>query len=189
MTPEVHRSRTPFWVAAAVIAIVCLAILRLPDLFVAQMARNRPFTDAQAGWAYRLLVAAALAQAAYGGFALLRPERVRRDRDEDPKVGRMSRQEVLATVTRNAAFMVFLTIVYGVAAFVVTGERGGFWVFPLVALAQGAWYYRQVGQIGNWLNFQPEVAHAEPAAGAVPEVPPDYSPPLARGLGPPLSRE
>jgi hypothetical protein len=85
--------------------------------------------------------------------------------------------------------LVPLMAAFGVAAFVVTGERGGFWVFPLVALAQGAWYYRQVGQIGNWLNFQPEVAPAEPAAGAVPEVPPDYSPPLARGLGPPLSRE
>jgi hypothetical protein len=185
MTSAVRRSGMPFWVVAAVIAIVCIAILRLPDLFVAQMVRNRPLTDAQSGWAYRLLVMAALAQAAYGGFALLRPERIRRDRERDPKVGRMTRGEVLSTVTRNAAFMLFLTIVYGLAAFIVTGERGGFWVFPLMALAQGGWYYRQVGQIERWLNFQPEVSRPERPPGAVPEIPPDYCPPLARGLGSP----
>jgi hypothetical protein len=188
MASNVQRSGTPFLVVAAVIAIICIAILRLPDLFVAQMARNRPFTDAQAGWAYRLLVMAALAQAAYAGFVLLRPERIRRDREKDAKVGRMPRVEVLATVTRNAAFMLLLTIVYGIAAFVVTGERGGFWVFPLIALAQGGWYYRQVGQIERWLNFQPEVASPEPPPGAVPEIPPDYCPPLARGLSSPPSR-
>ena len=186
----VRRNRLPFYLVAVVISLVCLAILRLPESFVVELERQRPFTSDQSGWAYRLLAIAAFAQAAYGGFSLLHVDRVAAVREQDPKVAAMPRERVLRTVTRTAAGMVFLTIVYGIAAFWVTGERGGFWLFPLMAVAQGAWYYRQLGQIGRWLAFQPEPSPDDKRRSEWRREPPDYSPPLARGLVPaPLDGE
>jgi hypothetical protein len=79
--------------------------------------------------------------------------------------------------------MIFLTFVYGLAAFLVTGQRGGYWLFAVLFLAQGAWYYRQVGDIGRWLEFQPEVV-TRPSSAVWIREPDDYCPPLARSLTP-----
>lgn len=183
MIDQVIRPRAPFWVAAAVLLVVCIGVLRLPESFVAQVERNRPLSSNQAGWAYRLIAVVAVAQAAYGGFFLLRPEAIRKARAGDQKIATAPRERVASLVARNAAFMVVLTLVYGIAALAITGQRGGFWLFPLVAVAQGAWYYRQVGEIGRWLTFQPEI-ESPGRGGDWNREPADYCPPLARGLRP-----
>ena len=95
----------------------------------------------------------------------------------------MSRPRLLGSIARNAAGMIFLTFVYGLAAFLVTGQRGGYWLFAVLFLAQGASYYRQVGDIGRWLAFQPEVV-AQPSSAVWIREPDDYCPPLARSLTP-----
>ncbi|MEA2433442.1 MAG: hypothetical protein QOG54_899 [Actinomycetota bacterium] len=182
------RRRTPFAVVAAIAAIICVAIIRLPDAFVIQMERNGPFSSSQAGWAYRLLAFAAVGQALYGGFVILRVDRVRRARLEDPKVAALLREDLISTVARTAAAQVFFTVIYGVAAFIVTGQRGGFWLFPLIAVAQAAWYYRQVGVIGHWLGFQPATMESQTPRSAWEREPPDYCPPIARGLKPPAEK-
>ena len=163
------------------VAIVSVALIRLPESFVNSLERGRPLTTPQAGWAYRLLAFAAIAQALYGGFVILRVDHVKRARDRDPKIAAMTHDRVIASLSRNAAGMVLLTLIYGVASFAVTGQRGGYWLFPVICLAQGAWYFREVGRVARWLTFQPEVR-----SGVVPTVwerePPDYCPPLARAL-------
>jgi hypothetical protein len=53
----------------------------------------------------------------------------------------------------------------------------------MLFLAQAAWYYRQVGDIGRWLGFQPEVV-AQPSSAVWIREPDDYCPPLARSLTP-----
>jgi hypothetical protein len=170
-----------FLVSAVVIFIVSLAVFRLPDSYVAQVERNTPLSDSQAGWAYRLLAFAAIGQAAYGGFSIIQVERVRKARKADPRTAAMTGEETVRSLARTGAGMVVLTLVYGVASFYVSGQRGGFWLFVLVAVAQGAWYYRQVGQVAKWAMQQPDVdpkAQLRPPSWQ-PE-PPDYSPPLGR---------
>jgi hypothetical protein len=173
-----RRPAAPFVFAGAVLAILCIAMARLPESFVAVFERNRPLADAEGDWGYRLLIAAAVAQAAYGGFVLLRSETLRKAREKDPRLAAESPDRVLTSLARTAAFMCVLTLVYGLAAFWITGQRGGFWLFPLLALAQGAWYYRQVGEIASWLRWQP-VAHGSQGTPWKRE-PPDYVPPIAR---------
>ena len=171
----------PFAVAALVLFLICLAMVRLPDAYASRLERNRPFNSSQAGWAYRLLAFAAIGQAAYGGFAILQVEKIRQARLKDPRLADMPAEDVVRSVARNAAGMTLLTLVYGIASFYVTGQRGGFWLFPLVAVAQGAWYFRQVGQIAKWMDFQPEVEPDKRKRAPVwRREPPDYSPPLGR---------
>jgi hypothetical protein len=177
------RRRSPFAVALAVSGILCLAILRLPDTFVENLGQDGPLNASQADWAFRLLAVFAILQILYGAYFVLRVERVGKARVDDPKVARMTRLEIMTSLSRNAAGMVFLTVVYGVAAFVATGLRGGFWLFPGMALAQAAWYYRQLGEIGRWLVFQEEPVEDKTRAEWRRE-PPDYAPPIARGLEP-----
>lgn len=179
--PLTRRAR-PFGVVAVAIAVVCIAMLRLPATFLALLDRNSPFTTAQTGWAYRLLAFAAFAQALYGGFVALRPDQIEQARERDPKLANRSHSQVVGTVARTAASMTFFTVIYGLAAFGVSGQRGGFWLFPLLALAQGAWYYRQVGEIGTWIGFQPEARSEATPRGIWQREPADYCPPLARGL-------
>jgi hypothetical protein len=161
-------------------------MLRLPGSFVDRLRQNRPLDSNQSGWVYRLLVVMAIAQALYVGFVLLRPERIQKAREKDPKLAGMSRAEVVASTARNAAGVSLLTLVYGVSAFAITGERGGFWLFALVTLAQLAWYFRQVGEISRWISFQPEFAAEAPAEEGEPRVreglAQTYTPPLARGV-------
>lgn len=169
---------------AAVVAVICIAVLRLPETFLALLDRNTPFTTSQTGWAYRLLAFAAVGQAFYGGFVLLRPDHVQEARKKDPKLAARSQPQVVGIVARTAASMTFFTLLYGLAAFGVSGQRGGFWLFPSLAVAQGTWYYRQVGQVASWLGFQPESGSDDPARGLWQREPADYCPPLARGLRP-----
>lgn len=176
--------RRPFLVGAAVLLIVTTALFRLPETFVEKLYRHRPFDISTSGWVYRLLAVAALAQAAYVGFVLLRTERVKRARERDPRLARSSKQEVLASLARNASMMALLTIVYGLSAFALTGQRGGYWLFVVLSLLQLAWYYRAVGEIHGWLGFQPEFATTTSGEGST--TPPGteqthYVPPLARG--------
>jgi hypothetical protein len=171
---------TPFLVAFGIAFIVCLALFRLPDSFLAQLERNSPLSTAQAGWAFRLLALAATGQAFYGGFVILQIDRVRKAMKEDEKTAAMSPDEILRTLARTAAGMILLTLVYGIAYLFITGERGGLWLFVVVAVLQGAWYYRQVGQIAKWFSLQvpePEGPRRESAWEGEPS---DYSPPLGR---------
>ena len=174
----------PFAVVAAVLLIVCIAMARLPESLVELLDRNSPFTSTQKGWAYRLLAFAAIGQGLYGGFMLLRPDRVERALQRDPKLARMSRAKVTSTIARTAASMLIFTLAYGIAAFMVTGQRGGFWLFPVLAIAQGLWYYREVGQIARWMGFRNEPQHHDSARGLWAREPADYCPPIARGLKP-----
>jgi hypothetical protein len=178
-----QRRWPPLAFVLSVLMVLSVAVARLPESLVEQLQRNSPLTGTEAGWAYRLLVAVAVAQVLYGGFRVLRVERVKKAQDTDPKVARMSRPRLLSSIARNAAGMIFLTFVYGLAAFLVTGQRGGYWLFAVLFLAQGGWYYRQVGDIGHWLGFQPEVIPRPSSAVWVRE-PDDYCPPLARSLRP-----
>lgn len=184
MQELVARRLRPFAIVAAITVVICIAVARLPDSFVSLLQRKTPFSSGQIGWAYRLLAVAAVAQALYGGFVLLRSDRIKAARRDDPKLAALPRVQIVAVVARTAAAMLVFTLFYGLAAFVIGGQRGGFWLFPVIAVAQGTWYYRQVGQIAKWLGFQPEAVAQEPGRGAWQREPPDYCPPLARALVP-----
>jgi hypothetical protein len=178
----------PFGWATAIAVILTVALMRLPETFVEQLRRNRPLTNAQAGWTYRLLAIVAFAQAAYVGFVLLRPERVRDARTSDAKLMRMSRDEVVASVARNAASISLLTLVYAFSTFALTGERGGYWLFFTLVVAQLAWYFRQVGEVAAFMEFQPEFVSGAPETTALggddeEDSGAHYSPPMARGVG------
>jgi hypothetical protein len=176
------RRRPAFITAGVILLIVSIAIARLPDSLVSSIQNNRTFTNSQAGWAYRLLAFAAIVQAFYGGYVVLRIDHVKRAREKDPKVGQMTHDRVIRSLSRNAAGMVIWTLVYGVAAFIITGERGGFWLFPFLCLLQLAWYFREIGAIARWLEFQPQ-PEKDPLIAWVRE-PPGYVPPIARVLVP-----
>jgi hypothetical protein len=180
---RVQTHTTPFIYLGAVLLIVFVAVARLPELFVAQMERNSPLSFSQAGWAFRLLALAAVLQAAYGGFSILQVDKVRESWATDPKMASMSRAEVAALVSRNAAIMVALTVVYGLALFFLTGERGSFWLFALLALLQAAWYFRQTRKITEYLSVQQEPETTK-TGGRWEREPDDYTPPLARSFGP-----
>lgn len=183
--PDLYERRWPSFIAvAATVAIVSVAVVRLPDPFLATIERNSILDDTAGGWAYRLLAFVAVLQALFGGFYVVRIDQVKRSRAEDAKVAAMTRAQVVTALSRNAAGMTLLTLIYGLAAFAVTGQRGGFWLFPLLCVLQGAWYFREIGAVSRWLGFQPDTA-VEVAPDAVwRREPPDYTPPIARGLTP-----
>jgi hypothetical protein len=176
------RRRWPFVAFGAVGIVACVVIIALPDSLLAQMERNRPLDSGQAGWAYRLLVLFALVAAAFTMFRAFTIDAVKRSQERSPKARAMPADRVVDSVSQNAAAVPLLTIVYGVASVIFTGQRGGFWLFPLIALAQGAWHYRSVGEIVRWLVFQPEPEVEEDVSTEWKREPPDYCPPLARGL-------
>lgn len=176
------RRRLPFIGFAAVGVVACIVILSLPDSLIVQMERNRSLSSGQAGWAYRLLVLFALAGAAFSMFRAITIDSVKRSLERTPKAKTMTPQRIVDSVSQNAAAIPLLTIVYGVASLFFTGQRGGFWLFPLIALGQGAWHYRAVGEIARWLSFQPEPEQEEELSTEWRREPPDYCPPLARGL-------
>jgi hypothetical protein len=161
-----HSSRSgPFLFAAAVISVVSIAVFRLPEEFITQLRSGRPFSAAQAGWLYRLLALAAVAQAAFVGFSVLRVERVEAAQKKDPKLRALTRAQMARSLARNGALIPLLTIVYGLSATALTGERGGYWLFLLLALLQLAWYFREVGQIERWLYSRPPDVAAAPLSG------------------------
>ncbi len=162
--------------------VACIVVAALPESLVAQMERNRALNSGQAGWAYRLLVLFALAAAAFSMFRAITIESVKRSQARSEKARSMRPERIVDSVAQNAAALPLLTIVYGVASLIFTGQRGGFWLFPLIALGQGAWHYRSVGEIARWLSFQPEPEPEEAVSTEWKREPPDYCPPLARGL-------
>lgn len=176
------RRRWPFLAFGAVGIVACVVIASLPDSLLAQLERNRALTSGQAGWAYRFLVLFALAAAAFSMFRAITVDSVKRSQETNPKARAMAPPRIVDSVSQNAAAIPLLTIVYGVASVYFTGQRGGFWLFPLIALGQGAWHYRSVGEIVRWLVFQPEPEPEEEVSTEWRREPPDYCPPLARGL-------
>lgn len=180
---RLKRNWIPFIIVLAVLTIAYLAMARLPESYVAQLARSRPLERSQTDWAYRLLVFAAFGQAVYGGFVLLQTERIKNILSGEGRMSGGTRQRILDLVMRNAAVMVGLTFVYGVAAFFITGQRGGFWLFAFLSLVQTAWYLRQVNEIAKFLEFQQE-PEPDTTEGEWKKPPPDYTPPIARGLVP-----
>ncbi len=175
----VDRRRTPFVFVGVALLAVCIVVIALPQSLLEQVERNRPLTDAQAGWAYRLLALVALAQAAYGGFAIFRVERVAAARERDVDFAALPPAPVISSLGRTAAAMVGLTLVYGIATLAITGLRGGFWLFPLIAVAQGAWYFREIGEVARWAAFQPQPPVTKRAWTARVE---GHVPALARGM-------
>jgi hypothetical protein len=181
MKARVTRPRRPFWVALSVLAIVTVAVFRLPDSLLIQIQNNGPLTSAQTDWAYRLLALAAAAQAIFVGFVVLRIERVQTSIEKDPKLAEMSKDQIAASLGRAGAGMAMLTLLYGLSALFIGGQRAGYWLFVMMTMIQLAWYFRQTGVISQWLEFQPE-----PTPHRIRDVwrkePPDYVPPLTRGL-------
>jgi hypothetical protein len=181
MRAQVTRPRRPFWVALSVLAIAMIAVLGLPDSLLTQIQSNGPFTSFQTDWVYRLLAIAAAAQATFVGFVVLRIERVQTSIERDPKLGEMSKDQIAGSLGRAGAGMAMLTVLYGLSALFVSGQRAGFWLFAILTMIQLAWYFRQTGVISQWLEFQPE-----PTPHRIRDVwrkaPPDYVPPLTRGL-------
>lgn len=180
-----ERRWSPFVIVASILAIVSIAMARLPDSLVNTIERNRFLeSSSAAGWAYRLLAFFAVVQALYGGFFVLRIDLVKRSRAKDPKVAAMTRARVVTVLSRNAAGMVLLTLVYGLATFAVTGELGGFWLFPFLCVLQGAWYFREIGAVIRWLGFQPDTGIEVVPDALWKREPVDYTPPIARVLTP-----
>lgn len=177
-----RRRRGPFVLFGLAGLVACVVVVALPESLVAQMDRNRALNSGQAGWAYRLLVFFALAAAAYTMLRAITVDSVKRSQERSEKVRALPAERVIDSVSQNAAALPLLTIVYGVASLIFTGQRGGFWLFPLIALGQGAWHYRSVGEIARWLAFQPEPEPEEEISTEWKREPPDYCPPLARGL-------
>ena len=175
--------RGPFSIVAALFVSICIIVIAIPDSVLAQIERNRPLTDMQAGWAYRLLAFFAISQIVYTGMSVFRIDRLEKLREADPDLAKLPKAKVISSLARNAAALVFFTLVYGLASIGLTGQRGGFWLFPALAVAQGAWYYREIGQIASWKAFQPEPV-SDTDKGPWNAVPADYCPPLARGLTP-----
>jgi hypothetical protein len=179
-----ERRRASFIFAGAILLIASVAIVRLPESLVDSMETNRALSTSAAGWAYRLLAFVAVAQVLYGGFVIFRSEQVRKAREANPRVAVMDHARVISYLSRTAATMTLLTLVYGIASFIVTGQRGGFWLFPLLCVAQGAWYFREIGAIARWLVFQPDDTGASLSDAVWKREGPDYCPPIARGLTP-----
>ena len=178
------RRRWSFLLFGAVGVVACVVVAALPESLVVQLERNRGLNSGQAGWAYRLLVLFALVGAAYSMFKVFTIESIQKDRARNAKTRSMSPERIVDSVAQNAAAIPLLNIVYGAASLLFTGQRGGFWLFPLIALAQGAWHYRSVGEIARWLSLAPEPEPEEEISTEWKREPADYCPPLARGLSP-----
>ena len=101
--PQPRRTRLPFILALAFIAIVSLAVFRLTDAFVVQLRNNSPLSDESAGWAYRLIAIISFVQALYAGWAILRPERVQRAMTDEASVAQMPRRAIAAGSVRGRA--------------------------------------------------------------------------------------
>ena len=181
MKDGVRRPWQPFAVAAALVLIATLFAFRLPESLLLQIERNGPFSQAQADWAYRMIALAAIVQAAFVGLVVLSIDKVQETIEKEPRLTHMSKQQVADSLSRSAAGMSLLTLAYGLSALFISGRRGGFWLFVAVTVAQLAWYFRRIGVIAHWFEFQPEPT-PERIRSVWRREPPDYCPPLARGL-------
>lgn len=176
----------PFVVAGAIVLIVCSAVAALPDPYIGQLMRGRLLDGDQAGWAYRLLVLFASIEIVYAGYRVFRIEAVAAVRGEARRGATrggatLTGARLISSMSRTAAVLVTFTLVYGLASIWLTGQRGGFWLFPVLAVAQLAWYYRAIGEVARWEQHQqPAPAKTDPQPWPPPLV--DHCPPIARGL-------
>jgi hypothetical protein len=179
--PRLTQLRNPpFFICGGIALIVTIAFFRLPETLVTQIEDRRIATGLVGNWTYRLLAVAAVLQAVYAGRAL-RTEKVRRFVPEE-RVDIAAFGPLYTSLARNAAIAVLLTFVYLLAAFFVTGGRASMWFFVALAVAQWAWYYRQLGKVAEWLGSQPRPLPEPPEWAALPPEPAAHVPPLARGL-------
>lgn len=176
------RRTGPFVVAGAVILIICSVVVGLPDPLLTRLMRDRILDGDQAGWAYRLLVLFALIEIVYGGYRVFRLEYASVSRATDGRLAPLSSERFISSLSRTAVLFVTITLLYGLASIWLTAQRGGFWLFPVLAVAQLAWYYRSIGEIAAWEGRQPAVTHTEGKPQPWPRAVPDYCPPITRGL-------
>ena len=176
MDDLVARRRVPLAVAGVVVAMVSVAVFRLPELFVAGLRRDAFLQGPAATTAFWILLLIAIGQAAYVGFVVLRPEQVGEPRP-GTSVGRLA-----STVAWTAATLVGLTLVYGLAMFFLTGLRAGYWAFVGLMAVQLAWYYRAVGDVLRWLARRPAPPPERPGPWRLDDT--EYVPAIARGLRP-----
>ncbi len=168
--------RTPFIAIATAGVIVCLVVMAIPESRIVAWHTARSLTDSQSGWAYGLLVLAATAQVFYSGyitFGIGQADKLRAA--EKP-------EKVPTWLSRNAAIATALTLVYGLAALRITAERGGFWLFPLLAIAQGAWLYRKVRELVERVGQRSGIEETVEEGWTEAE---DFTPALARGVSNP----
>ena len=184
MDDLVARRRIPFAITAVVVSIATLAIFRLPELYVSQLRRNAVLEDARGTWAFRLLLVTAIGQAAYGGYRVLRSDRIV-EVEGDRIASSDHREKLISTIAWVAAGLIGLTLVYAVATFALTGLRAGSWAFVVVMLAQGVWYYRLTGELAAWVERRPMTPSRQAAAWDRGDA--TYTPPLARGLSRPTA--
>lgn len=180
MAKLVRRRNPPFALAAGVVLVATIAYFRLPDALVVQIEHHTIASGPNGNWIYRILAVAAALQAIYAG-TVLRPERIKRSLPTGP-APRAVVERVYVSATRTAAGAIPLTLVYGLAAFFITGGRASTWLFVAMMVAQGAWYYRQLGRLAAWLELQPAPAPEPPAWSKPRPEPRDFAPPLARGM-------
>ncbi len=166
MESEGAARRGPFLVLAAISLIVTIAVFRLPEALVALLVRHRFLEARQATWGLWLIFAAAFVQALYCGFVTFSPERLAASVRRDSKMALRPLPEATRSMARAGASVAGFTLVYGLAAFLVTGGRAGFWLFVTLLAAQGPWHYRQVGRASRFLARQPEVADDASVAGS-----------------------
>ena len=171
----------PLLLCAGLALVLTVAFFRLPDTLVTQLEDRRIVTGSAGDWTYRLLAVAAVLQAAYAG-SVLRTERLRRHVPDSP-VPTSAFEPLFSTLARSAAVAVGLTFVYLLAAFFLTGGRASAWFFVVVAIAQWAWYFRQLGKVAEWLESQPKPGPEPPEwAQTDPLSPATHVPPIAQAL-------
>lgn len=182
---ESRRQLSPFAIVAGLGTILSVAVARLPESLLEQLRQQTPFRTSAAGsWFFRLLALFAVVQAFYGGFFVLRIERMEAARAGEPRFARKPKPAQVSLMARTAAGMVFLTLVYGLATVGLTAGRGGYWLFLVVAVLQGAWYLRLTGDVARWLDLQvdaPEPVHQDHPLDRASA---PASPAVARGLTP-----
>lgn len=181
MDDLVARRRVPFIVLGTAVAIVAVAISRLPGSLVGRLRHDALLADAAGAWALRLLLVVAAGQALFGGYRVLRVKRLV-TLEGDRIVSHPHRESLASAVAWVAVGLAGLTLAYWIATFAVTGLRAGSWAFLAVIVAQALWYYRLAGDAARWLG-----GRVGPLAGPKPawdRGDADYTPPIARGLGP-----
>lgn len=182
MDDLVARRRVPFIVLGTAVAIVTVVIYLLPEPFVLRLQEDALLADAAGTWALRILLLVAVGQALFGGYRVLRVERLA-TLEGERIASEPHRERPASTVAWVAAGLVVLTLLYWVATFTVTGLRADSWAFLAVLVVQALWYYRLAGDAARWLGEQ--VAPPDGLKAAWDRGDSDYTPPIARGLGPP----
>jgi hypothetical protein len=180
MAKLARRRNAPFFIAGGIAVVVVVAFFRLPDTLIVQIEHRAPATGSGGDWIYRLLAVVAVLQGIYVG-RMLRPDKVKRSLP-DGVVAPEELERLFAAASRSASVAISPTLVYGLTAFFLTGGRSAMWFFVVVMVAQGAWYYRQLGRLATWLGRIPGPPPAPPRWLTWRSDPTGYVPPVTRGL-------